>query len=262
MQHVIIINEHWVYTILLLAVNPSGKLDVIQDANYVAGCASLDYAISSLEQCNSSFYNDLYKSLTGSNVTFNTSSEENRCQILINALELHLSPCIKLTHIRGFDLANLNELSITHMLDVFSILFAPPTSLVLPCESTCPALGKINVCSDSVLNLPCIALADEESAAGTPPCSNHPLSNDNPSLYHSTLHAKSCTRLSMETSNSEHHSENETSCLSAYIRNGVPSILKSLLDSYLQDMLHPSHTSVHRPRQIKSKFELVFFYNR
>lgn len=257
------------YIILIFVATATAgfrKADVvIQEANYVAGCASLKYAISSLEQCNSTFYNDLYRSFTGSSITFNTSSEENRCQILIDALELHLSPWVTLPHIRGYDLANLSELSITHMLDVFSMLFEPLTSLVQPCGSTYPAIGKVDVSVVLLFKLPCISSVNEES--GTPLCSSQPLSNDDPSLYHSSLHAKPrsgvfpVSGLSIEVRNSDHHSldnGNETSHLGAHIRKGAPLILESLLDSYLQDILHPSQTSkpVHRPMQtgqIKSK---------
>ena len=99
-------------------------MQLIQEANHVADCANLDYVISSLEQCNSTFYNDLYQSLTGSSITFNTSREGHRCQILINTLQLHLLPNVNLTHIRGCDLANLDKLSVKHILDVFATLLA------------------------------------------------------------------------------------------------------------------------------------------
>lgn len=101
----------------------------IQEANLVAIKAGLDYTVSSLEQCNSLFYSDLYRALTGSSITFSTSSEETRCQVLVNVLELQLFPHVTLGHIKGSDLAMLDVLTIKHLLDVFSVLFASATLL-------------------------------------------------------------------------------------------------------------------------------------
>lgn len=112
---------------------------VIQEANRVAVHASLGYAISSLEQCNSSFYSDLYRLLTGSSITFSTSSEENRCQVLVNVLELRLFPYVRLGHIKGSNLAKLDVLTIKHLLDVFSMLLALPA---LPLEP--PVMGNFS----------------------------------------------------------------------------------------------------------------------
>jgi hypothetical protein len=113
---------------VILSLQTAGFDGIIEEANFVADCAGLEYFISSLQQCNSTFYNNLYKALTGASIVFNTLNEEKNCQSLIDALEQLLSPYVRLAHIRGCDLANLDEMSVTHMLDVFILLLGPKSS--------------------------------------------------------------------------------------------------------------------------------------
>ncbi len=115
----------------------SGSQSIIKEANHVAGNANLGYVISSLQQCNSVFFSDLYSSLTGVCVcalNFAFMSETEKCQALIEELELYMSPSVKLTHIKGSNLAKLDKLTIKHMLSVFSMLFKAH-SAAIPCST-------------------------------------------------------------------------------------------------------------------------------
>lgn len=97
---------------------------ILHQANDVARRANLDYIISSLKQCDSTLYVDLYKSLTTMQVTWKTgSSEEDKCQLVVDSLEEYLSPYISLDHIKGLGLAQVDELTVKNMLDIFSVLF-------------------------------------------------------------------------------------------------------------------------------------------
>lgn len=96
---------------------------LIHKANSVSVLARLGYEISSLVQCNSSFYYDAYKSLTGLKISWPVScGEDVRCQLIIHSLEKYLTPYIKLDHICGLSLSVLDELTVRNMLDVFLAL--------------------------------------------------------------------------------------------------------------------------------------------
>ncbi len=107
---------------------------IIKKANEVANIAKLGYNILELKQCNSSFYRDLYKVLSGSDVLFHwQSSEERRCQLILKALESFLSPLVKLDHIRYSNLALRDEFDVKNLLDIFAVLFKanhPPAEQV------------------------------------------------------------------------------------------------------------------------------------
>ena len=93
-------------------------------ANEVAEVAKLGYFILELKQCNSAFYGDLFKALSGSELSFpQSSSEEDKCHQILDALEGFLSPYVKLDHIRYSNLALQDEFDVKNLLDIFSVLF-------------------------------------------------------------------------------------------------------------------------------------------
>ena len=57
------------------------------------------------------------------------TSEAVKCQAVVDALNVHLSPHVRLDHIYGSDVAQFDTISIKNLLDIFSVLFhVPPTS--------------------------------------------------------------------------------------------------------------------------------------
>lgn len=112
---------------------------IIHKANEIAVNANLSCTLSSIHQCNSGYFYDLYKSLTGLNISFVSCNEEKKCQLVTDALEMLLYPHIKLNHIEGSSLARLDIMTIKHMLDIFSMLFNS-----LPCEQNEEILCRIN----------------------------------------------------------------------------------------------------------------------
>ena len=56
------------------------------------------------------------------------TSEAVKCQALVDALTIHLSPHVTLEHIRGEDLAAFDTMAIQNLLDIFSVLFHLPVS--------------------------------------------------------------------------------------------------------------------------------------
>lgn len=56
------------------------------------------------------------------------TSEAVKCQAVVDALTIHLSPHVTLEHIRGEDLAAYDTMAIQNLLDIFSVLFHLPVS--------------------------------------------------------------------------------------------------------------------------------------
>lgn len=56
------------------------------------------------------------------------TSEAVKCQAVVDALTIHLSPHVTLEHIRGEDLAAFDTMAIQNLLDIFSVLFHLPAS--------------------------------------------------------------------------------------------------------------------------------------
>ena len=100
------------------------KKSIIKKANDLARRAKLEYVIIEFVQCNSAFYCDLYKALSGSNIIFQEYfSEEIKCQLVLEALEDFLSPYVKLEHIKHSSLAFRSVLEVKNLLDIFAVLF-------------------------------------------------------------------------------------------------------------------------------------------
>ncbi len=96
---------------------------ILHSAKSVATGVNLGYVITSLEQCNSKFYGDIYNLLTGSSITYDPHWDEGeKCQLIVNMLERYMQPHINLDHIRGIKLAQCDELAVKNILDIFSVL--------------------------------------------------------------------------------------------------------------------------------------------
>ena len=57
------------------------------------------------------------------------TSEAVKCQAIVYALNVHLSPHVTLEHIQGSDIAQLDVISIKNLLDIFSVLFHVPPAV-------------------------------------------------------------------------------------------------------------------------------------
>lgn len=99
-------------------------------ANALLDHASVPRHVSTIKQCNSTLFSQLYEALTGSKVpgivSQGPTSESVKCQAVVNALNRHLAPHVNLDHIRGVDLAALDLLAMRNLLDIFSVLFHLP----------------------------------------------------------------------------------------------------------------------------------------
>ena len=106
---------------------------VISFANAILVHVGLPRRVDTLRQCNSSLFSQLYETLTGCRVPGLAlqapTSEAVKCQAVVDALNVHLSPHVRLDHIYGSDVAQFDTISIKNLLDIFSVLFhVPPTS--------------------------------------------------------------------------------------------------------------------------------------
>ena len=135
---------------------------VLLKAKDLSRLANLEYEISTVEQCNSVFFRDIYKSLTGLNISCSGScSEDERCQIVIDSLEEYLSPCVPLDHIHGFNLAHWDAVTMNNLLDIFLELFKS-SCVRLACSSgtifvvTLTEFNSTNLCTS--LTLPTLSL--------------------------------------------------------------------------------------------------------
>lgn len=115
----------FVVVVVFVSDNRVGlRMALLRKANYVASVARLDCVLHSLQECNSSFYCNLFKVLSGSDIAFHKQcSEEDKCQILLQALQRFLTPHVKLDHIKYSRLAEQNELDVKNLLDIFVLLF-------------------------------------------------------------------------------------------------------------------------------------------
>lgn len=107
----------------------SSSLIIIDEANFLSASAGLPYTISSLQQCNFEFYHDLYSYFTGKMLCSLKKSEEEKCRTLIEALEEYFIPFTNLDHIEPYRLVRHDELTVKHVLGVFSVLFCSPSSV-------------------------------------------------------------------------------------------------------------------------------------
>ena len=118
---------------------------VISLANTILIHVGLPRKVSTLKQCNSSLFSQLYETLTGCRVPSLSlqapTSETVKCQAVIDALNVHLHPHVTLDHIQGSDIAQLDAISIKNFLDIFSVLFYVP----LPTGNGC---GDVDSYSD------------------------------------------------------------------------------------------------------------------
>ena len=75
---------------------------VLSLANTLLSHTGISQQVTTLKQCNSTLFSELYKVLTGSRVslTQTSSSEEARCQAVVDDLSKHLSPHVSLEHIK------------------------------------------------------------------------------------------------------------------------------------------------------------------
>ena len=185
---------------------------IIHEANKIAITANISCTVSSLNQCNSCYFHDLYNSFTGLSLSFVSCNEEKKCQLVTDALEMLLSPHIQLNHIKGSNLARLDRMTIKHMLDIFSMLFNS-----LPCEE----IQYVNV---------------------TPPYSSR--EEDHTPIQHSTPHAKACSRIfpshSMYKKSEIQQAGSVTHKGVEYIDRispvGKKCVLELMLSKYLQDI--------------------------
>ena len=105
-------------------------IPVISLANALLDHAVVPRHITTIKQCNSTLFSQLYESLTGSRVPGIISqaptSEAVKCQAIVNALNRHLAPHVNLDHIRGIAIAALDLLALKNLLDIFAVLFHLP----------------------------------------------------------------------------------------------------------------------------------------
>ena len=106
---------------------------VISLANSILIHVGLPRKVSTLKQCNSLLFSQLYETLTGNKVPSLTprgpTSEAVKCQAVVNALNIHLQPHVTLDHIQGSDVAQFDLVSIKNLLDIFSVLFHVPLTV-------------------------------------------------------------------------------------------------------------------------------------
>ena len=96
---------------------------LVLKARQLSELAQLRYSISNIDQCNSQFYYDLYKALTGLKIHWSSGfTEDLRCQVIVDSFEEYLSPHIKLGHIQGYNLARSDPVTVGNMLDVLIAL--------------------------------------------------------------------------------------------------------------------------------------------
>lgn len=97
---------------------------IIEHVNDILLSSGLGYAISSLGQCNSKLFLDLYNCVVGPPLWYDPDlEEEQKCQFVVSRLEKHLSPVIKLDHIQGSSLARKEELAVIDLLNIFVVLW-------------------------------------------------------------------------------------------------------------------------------------------
>ena len=96
---------------------------IIIQVNDILSSSGFDYTITVLRQCNAWLLQDLYNSLITPPLRCDPFlSEQHRCQLVVDALERHLSPAIKLSHIQGCCLAAKEEQALIDLLNVFFVL--------------------------------------------------------------------------------------------------------------------------------------------
>ncbi len=131
---------------------------VISLANSILVHVGLPRKVSTLKQCNSSLFSQLYETLTGCRVPSLSlqapTSEAVKCQAIIDALNVHLHPHVTLDHIQGTDIAQLDVISIKNLLDVFSVLFYVPLA-------TDNAYGDVDSYSDDNCDNKFVHINDE-----------------------------------------------------------------------------------------------------
>ena len=124
---------------------------VISLSNTILVHVGLPRKVTTLQQCNSSLFSQLYETLTGCRVPSLSiqapTSEAVKCQAIIDALNVHLHPHVTLDHIQGSDIAQLDAISIKNLLDIFSVLFYVP----LPTENDCDDVDSYSAGSGGAL---------------------------------------------------------------------------------------------------------------
>lgn len=201
---------------------------VLNLANNVAVCAGLSGSVSSLKQCNSDLYRRFYESLTGLQISYGKESEEDqKCQLIIDSLERHLSPLlhVNLDHIRGSDIALNDQVAIKNLLDVFFILLSATSKPASHSKS------NIDASTSAVPN----AVPTLHDVLCTPKRSNRDEQCIHAPLLHSTPHARTRSRLPPSPATNYVSKRAESDC-----RSDSPvsfdSVLTALYRGYLKDV--------------------------
>ena len=160
-------------------------LTVLALANALLSHVGMATRVHSLGECNSTLFAQLYEILTGDKVRFlgdsNSNNESSRCQCVVDLLSQQLAGHVSLEHITGVDLAVGDPLSVSNLLDVFSVLFHlhwdgdPDDSNILSQDGMDVISG---VLKEEGIGSPCSSYSSVSTADLLCTVSEHSLSHD------------------------------------------------------------------------------------